>query len=90
MTKQKANSPNRRCIFSVNVPDEQLAEYIEERSAMYPKGLSGYFRDLVLADRAKWQDMEKVRKQVLAKLTDEERAALGLPLAKQFQQQEKP
>jgi hypothetical protein len=56
-------------------------EYIEERAAMHPKGLSGYVRDLVLVDRAKWQDMEKLRAQALSKLNDNERAALGFPLA---------
>ncbi len=56
-------------------------DYIEERAALHPKGLSGYVRDLVLVDRAKWQDMEKLRAQALSKLTDNERAALGFPLA---------
>jgi hypothetical protein len=46
-----------RHVFSVNVPDENLMDYIEERAAMHPKGLSGYVRDLVLVNRAKWQDM---------------------------------
>jgi len=70
-----------RHVFSVNVPDENLMAYIEERAATHPKGLSGYIRDLVLVDRAKWQDMEKLRAQALSKLTDSERAALGFPLA---------
>ena len=70
-----------RHIFSVNVPDKELADYIEERAARHPKGVSGYVRDLVLVDRAKWQDMERLRAQALSKLTDNERAALGFPLA---------
>jgi predicted NUDIX family NTP pyrophosphohydrolase len=71
-----------RHVFSVNVPDLDLAGYIEERAAMHPKGISGYIRDIVLVDRAKWQDMERLRTQALAKLTANERAALGFPLAK--------
>lgn len=70
----------QRHVFSVNVPEKDVAEYIEEMSARHPRGVSGYIRDLVLLDRVKYQDMEELRACALAKLTDNERAALGFPV----------
>jgi hypothetical protein len=71
-----------RRVFSLNVSDKELADYIEERSSMYPKGVSEYIRNLVLLDRDKWQSMEKLREQALTKLTAQERAALGFGSAR--------
>lgn len=78
-----SRSVNRmvRHVFSVNVTDNGMADYIEERAAIHRYGFSGYFRDLVAADRAKWNDAERLRAMALAKLTDDERAALGFPLS---------
>jgi len=78
-----SRSVNRmvRHVFSVNVTDDSMADYIEERAAIHRNGFSGYFRDLVTADRAKWNATERVRAIALAKLTDEERAALGFDMA---------
>ena len=69
-----------RNVFSVNVPEPGLADYIKKRAAMHPKGVSGYVRELLLVDQEKWQDMERLRNQALSKLTDNERTALGFPL----------
>jgi hypothetical protein len=73
----------QRHVFSVNVVDEDVAEYIEEMSARHPRGVSGYMRDLVLLDRARYRDAEELRNSALAKLTDNERAALGYPVIKE-------
>ncbi len=74
----KQKSPQR--VFSVNVPDAELADYLNMRKSTHHNGLSGYIRDLIKADRTKWLQMEKTRMQALAKLTDDERIALGLSL----------
>jgi hypothetical protein len=78
-----SRSVNRmvRHVFSVNVTDDEMAAYIKERADIHRKGFSGYFRDLVLPDMAKWNATERVRAMALAKLTDEERAALGFDVA---------
>ncbi|MBU3720734.1 MAG: hypothetical protein FGM22_08260 [Burkholderiaceae bacterium] len=70
--------PVRR-VFSVNVPDRDLAIYMEDMGMLHPRGFSGWIRDLVTADRAEWIKRASVRERALRKLTDEERAALGYP-----------
>jgi hypothetical protein len=67
----------KRAIFSVNIPDTVLHEYVTGRAEMHPCGISGYFRDLISQDRKKWQESATLRDQALNKLTAEERAALG-------------
>lgn len=69
----------KRQVFSVNVTDVELANHITLRAAAHPNGITGYFRELVILDHVKWKDMEKLRTQTLAKLTDNERASLGFP-----------
>ena len=68
-----------RRVFSVNVPDRDLAIYMEDMGMLHPRGFSGWIRDLVTADRAEWIKRASVRERALRKLTDEERVALGYP-----------
>jgi len=68
-----------RRVFSVNVPERDLAIYMENMAMMHPRGMSGWIRGLVTADRAEWIKRASVRERALRKLTEEERAALGYP-----------
>jgi hypothetical protein len=64
-------------VFSLNVTDKSMSDYIAHRAATCRKGLSGYLRDLVLADWKKWKAQENIRQAALDKLTPVERKALG-------------
>lgn len=61
------------------ISDEQLAQFVEFRASKHRKGMAGYLRDLVIADRKRWYYEENVRAIALSKLTEEERVALGFP-----------
>lgn len=59
------------------ISDTELADYIDGRAKSHPSGVSGYFTGLALLNREQWVDAEELRRIALAKLTDNERAALG-------------
>jgi hypothetical protein len=85
--KPKKNSSTKRAgvvvdalvrhIFSVNVPEDDLAKYMEETASRHPRGMSGWIRDLVEADRVQRQRDLDVASKAMTKLTSEERRAIA-------------
>jgi len=68
-----------RRVFSLPLSDRALASFVEQQGSKHKRGVSGYLRGLVVADREQWLDMAQLRELALSKLTDNERAALGYP-----------
>lgn len=64
-------------MYSVPITDKVIWEFIDFQADRHKSGRTGYFRDLVKRDMAEYQENERLRQVALAKLTQEERAALG-------------
>ena len=75
-----------RRVFSVNVPEAWLANFIDEMSAKHPRGVSGYVRDLVNADMKRRRKDEEIAAYAMEKLSPEERRAVAASI---FDQQGK-
>jgi hypothetical protein len=77
---------NVRRVFSVNVPESSLANFMDEMSARHPRGVSGYVRDLVEADMKRRRKDEAIAAYAVEKLSSEERRAIAASI---FDQQGK-
>jgi len=75
-----------RHVFSVNVPEAWLANFINEMSARHPRGVSGYVRDLVEADMKRRRKDEAIAAYAVERLSSEERRAIAASI---FDQQGK-
>lgn len=69
----------KRKLVSISLPEPDLLDFILFRARGHKGGVSGYIRSLILLDRVKYGDLERIRNQVLATLTPVQKEALGFP-----------